>query len=149
MNLAQLTAQAKLEALDKEFASLINDKYVAPITSDVVTDEAGDVVSKTTSAEYEFSDAYTNPERAIAIIIERMQLRSEVAGLPRTKIILTVDAAKMIAGPRKNRKPLYFEIKPVIAEAQTPLVVPQETVRHVSLTKETTPDQSQDPTPSC
>jgi hypothetical protein len=87
-------ALAKLKELTQELESLVVKGYQAPLTPN-------DDPTKT-SPEFEFEDAYSNPERAIAIIIETHQLALEAMGLPRRKIIGTAKAIEIIAKGREN-----------------------------------------------
>lgn len=85
-------ALAKIQELKKELGCLVNQDYVPDMT---VADDK-EIATFNLTPEYEFSESYTDPKRAVDIIVECYQLEREVKGLPRFKIVTTEQAAKII-----------------------------------------------------
>lgn len=76
----------------KELDELRKADYVAPMTSDG---------GKKKSAEYDFADAFLEPEKALRLMIEISQTREEIETGKRTPIITESKAQEII---QRNKK---------------------------------------------
>lgn len=101
--------QMNIKDIDKELKFLRNKGYRGVYTAD---DD-----SKKKSLEYEFEDAYAEPEKALALLIEKYQLKRERQGLKRVKIV-TFEEASVI----RDNKPRSGQF----AQSTNSIIVPQQ-----------------------
>jgi hypothetical protein len=95
--------QSHLKDCMDKFSSLRKADYVPPITKDSFGEDYESPASETKSAEFEFDDAYTDPVEAIRTFIEILQVRGELNGIKRDKII-TTEKAKEIMSRLPNKQ---------------------------------------------
>lgn len=110
----RIVAIDKIMPLHEELAALNNPDYKEELVqeyADLKEDKDGKLVPVAEGElipqgkpqlQYEFAEAYTNPERAVKILIELTQLDREAQGLPRLNIITMEQAWKI----RNDKTPI-------------------------------------------
>jgi hypothetical protein len=110
----RIAAIDKIMPLHEELAALNNPDYKEELVQEYKEfkeDSEGNMVKVAEGElipqgkpqpQYEFAEAYTNPERAVKILIELAQLEREAQGLPRLNIITMEQAWKI----RNDKTPI-------------------------------------------